>query len=134
MIGYPYGTLITGLMFVMAACLTLIRHWVLEPATPEYPHAPPFLRHAMFGFAAVVAFIGLHYIWVFFSGAPYRVPPQPEPHTQLLAFAMVIYKAMMLYNVMQQHYSKDAWHKLNELNDCLRKTKPSLVERITGHP
>lgn len=122
MIGYPWGAIVTGVMLVIAAILTLTRHYLLDATEPHYPKAPAFVRHVMFGFAAVVMFLGLQYIWVFFNDTRTTVPPQPGPGIQLLSTALVVYKATLLGNILAQRYPAQIWERLNRINQALRCT------------
>jgi hypothetical protein len=120
MIAYPWGALFTGLMLILAGCLTMARHTLLEPASTHYPKAPMFVRNFMFLFAAVLLFLGLRYVWVFYSGQPNTTPPQPDPSMQLLAIALVVYKTAMLCNIIRQRYPEQIWNRLNRINESLR--------------
>lgn len=120
MIGYPYAALFVGVMLVLAGGLTMARHMLLEPVSTHYPKAPLFVRNSMFAFAAVLLFLGLRFLWVFFDGQENTIPPQPDPSTQLLAAALVFYKAVMLVNIIRQRYTEQIWDRLNRINDALR--------------
>ncbi len=120
MISYPWAALFTGVMLLIAGGLTMTRHMLLEPVSTHYPKAPLFVRNAMFGFAAVLLFLGLRFVWVYASGQPDTIPPQPDPSIQLLATALVAYKSVMLTNIVRQRYSEQIWNRLNWLNAFLR--------------
>lgn len=120
MIGYPWGALVTGAMLILSAIMTLTRHYLLEPGASHYPKAPAFVRHVMFAFAAVIMFLGLQYIWVFFNDHRQTVPPQPSPGLQLLASALMLYKATLLGNILAQRYPEQVWDRLNRINEALR--------------
>lgn len=119
MIAYPYGAIYVGVALIIAGILTMTRHFLLEPMFSRYPKAPALVRHSMFLFATALLFIGLQYIWVFVSGKPDTVPPQPTANMQFLATTLVIYKAVMLVNIIRQRYPEEVWTKLNRLNDSL---------------
>lgn len=119
MFAYPYAALITGLLLMTAGGLTLTRHFLLEPMSGKYPKAPSWLRHSMFGFAAVLVLIGLQFVWAFVSDAPNVVPPQPTPAMQLLSVALVIHKACLLANILRQRYPEDVWARLNAITERL---------------
>lgn len=123
MFAYPYGALITGILLFLAGCLTLARHYLLEPVSDHYPKAPFWLRNSMFLFATVLIFVGMQFLWAFASGAPNTIPPQPSPYTQLLSFALFLYKAAMLANILRQRYSPKTWARLNHINDLLQCSK-----------
>jgi uncharacterized membrane protein len=120
MIGYPWGALATGIMLCLAAVLTLTRHYLLDESSTNYPKAPAFVRHVMFAFAAVIMFLGLQFIWVFFNDPRQSVPPQPGPAIQLLSTALVLYKATLLGNILAQRYPSQVWDRLNRINAALR--------------
>lgn len=119
MIEYPWGTLVTGVLLMIAGVLTLARHFFLEPVSSKYPKAPAFVRHSMFMFAAVLLFIGLRYVWAFLSDGTTNVPPHPPASMQFLATALVLYKAAMLLNIVRQRYPDEVWTRLNRINDAL---------------
>ena len=119
MFAYPYGALITGTLLIIAGALTLTRHFLLEPVSDHYPKAPFWLRNAMFLFAAVLMFIGMQFLWAFFSGEPNTIPPQPSPSTQLLAVALALYKGAMLGNILRQRYPPETWQRLNRINEIV---------------
>jgi len=119
MIAYPYGAFVTGLALVIAGGLTLGRHFLLEPVNDRFPKAPLWLRNSMFGFATVLIFLGVQYLWVFVSGAPNTVPPQPPTSIQVLSIALVFYKAAMLLNIARQRLPQEVWVKLNRINEHL---------------
>lgn len=119
MIAYPYGALVTGLLLILAGCLTMIRHFLLEPGSSHYPKAPGWLRHIMFVFASIVIFLGLRFVWAYIDDAPNIVPPQPGASMELMAFALVVYKGTMLLNVLRQRYPTEVWQKLNRINEHL---------------
>lgn len=120
MFAYPYGALVTGGLLVLAGLLTMARHFLLEPVSTHYPKAPAWLRNSMFLFAAVLIYVGLQFLWAYWSGAPNTIPPQPSPSTQLLSLALVLYKGAMLGNILRQRYSADTWKRLNRINEHLR--------------
>ena len=130
MIAYPWGALVTGTMFVIAGLLCLARHFLLEPWSPNYPKAPKFVRHGIFGFASVLLFIGLQFIWVFFNDARTTMPPQPSPNMQLLAAALVIYKSVLLGNIISQRYPERVWKRLNRMNEFLQSHYGSLRDKL----
>lgn len=120
MIAYPWGALYAGIMLCIAAGLTLTRHLLLDPVAPHYPKAPLFVRQTMFAFGAVLMFLGLQFVWVYASGKPNTTPPQPSASMQLLATALVGYKASLLINIVRQRYSVEVWDRLNRINEMLR--------------
>jgi len=119
MFAYPYAALITGVLLTLAGVLTLARHYLLEPVSIRYPKAPFWLRNSMFLFATVLIYIGMKFGWVYFSGQPDGIPPQPAPSTQLLAVALFFYKAAMLGNIVRQRYPADTWRRLNHLTELV---------------
>lgn len=106
MIGYPWGALITGLMLLLASGFTLGRHFLLEPLCKHYPEAPAYVRHVMFAFGVALCFIGLNYLFVFFSDAPKTIPPQPGPGLQLLSSLVMLYNGALFWNLLQQASTK----------------------------
>lgn len=120
MIAYPWASLYTGMMLLLAGGLTMCRHILLEPISTYYPKAPMFVRNFMFLFASVMLFLGLRYTWVFWSNQPNITPPQPDPSMQLLTTALVVYKTAMLVNIIRQRYTEQIWTRLNRINDQLR--------------
>jgi len=119
MFAYPYAALITGVMLSLAGVLTLARHYLLEPVSLRYPKAPFWLRNSMFLFAAILIYVGMKFLWVYFSDQPDTLPPQPAPSTQLLALSLVLYKAAMLANIVRQRYPIETWQRLNRINENL---------------
>lgn len=119
MIDYPFGSLVTGLCLVGASAMALGRHALLEPVSGNYPKAPGWVRHSMFGMATILMFVGLQYLWVFVSGKPNTIPPQPPGSMQLLAIALFIHKAAMLLNILRQRCPEQVWDRLNRINQHL---------------
>jgi hypothetical protein len=119
MISYPWGALYVGAMLSLAGVLTLARHFLFEPISGRYPKAPVFVRHAMFGFGAILIFLGLQFIMTFAQGGANTIPPQPTPAMQFLATALVLYKGTMLGNVVRQRYPEDVWNRLNRISESL---------------
>lgn len=130
MIAYPWGALITGAMFIVAGILCLARHFLLEPTSAQFPKAPAFVRHGIFGFATILLFIGLQFIWVFFNDARTSTPPQPTPSMQLLATALVVYKSILFANIFRQRYPEQVWKKLNRINEFLQCQSGTLREKL----
>lgn len=131
MIAYPWGALVTGSFLILAGIFTLIRHFLLEPAQLNYPKAPVFVRHGIFAFAMVCLFLGLQFIATFFDdAAPTSVPPQPGPAIQLLSTALMIYKGILLGNIVRQRYPADVWKRLNRVNEYLQCQNGTLLENV----
>lgn len=119
MIAIPLGTLVTGLLLILAGGLTLTRHFLLEPVSAKYPKAPVFIRNCMFAFGAVLIFLGLRYTWTYIFDTSGHVPPHPDATMQFLAFVLAVYKAAMLANIIRQRYSEEVWTRLNRISDAL---------------
>jgi uncharacterized membrane protein len=133
MIAYPWAAIVTGVLLTLSGLLCLVRHFLLEPSMPHYPKAPVFVRHGIFAFAMVLLFLGLQYIFVFFDpDAVNDVPPQPGPAIQLLATALVIYKGILLGNIVRQRYSVETWQRLNRMNESLQCRQGTLFEQVKG--
>jgi hypothetical protein len=133
MIAYPWGAIVTGCLLVTAGLLCLARHFLLEPTSPNYPKAPMFVRHGIFGFAMICLFLGLQYIFVFFDESAINdVPPQPGPAIQLLSSALVIYKAVLLGNIVRQRYPESIWARINRMNELLQCQSGTLLQQIRG--
>jgi hypothetical protein len=131
MIAYPWGALFTGSMLVIAGVLCLMRHFLLEPTSPNYPKAPVFVRHGIFAFAMVCLLLGLQFLAVFFNDkAPNTIPPQPGPSIQFLSTALVIYKAILLGNIVRQRYPEPVWDRLNRMNETLQCKNGTLFSQI----
>jgi hypothetical protein len=114
-----YTSLITGIALILAAVFMLTRIFLLDPVMTHYPKAPTWLRNSMFMFAAVLMFVGLHFLWVFASGKPDTYPPQPSPYMQLIALALCIDKGVMLANLLRQRLPTEIWERLNRVNERL---------------
>lgn len=131
MIAYPWAAIVTGCLLVLAGLLCLARHFFLEPVSANYPKAPVFVRHGIFAFATVCLFLGLQYIVVFFDkNAINDVPPQPGPAIQLLSMALVIYKSILLGNIVRQRYPEAVWDRLNRMNEMLQCRNGTLMQQI----
>lgn len=131
MIAYPWGALFTGAMLVLAGILCLVRHFLLEPVNANYPKAPIFVRHGIFGFAMVCLLLGLQFLAVFFNNeAPTTIPPQPGPGIQFLSTALVIYKGILLGNIVRQRYPASVWERLNRMNETLQCKNGTLFQNV----
>jgi hypothetical protein len=119
MIAYPYGALFAGICLILAGVATLWRGFLLEPGSAMYPKAPALVRHATFGFAVVLCFLGLQYISTFIAGGPNTTPPQPTARMQFLGLSLAVYQVILLVNILRQRYPVHVWTKLNRLNDAL---------------
>lgn len=121
-----YSSLITGLLLVLAAVLVLIRNFLLEPVWTHYPKAPILVRNSMLCFAAVLMYVGLHFLWVFASDQPATSPPQPSPYMMLMATALCLHKATLLINILRQRLPENVWVRLHRVNE--------IIHCKDGHP
>lgn len=119
MLPYPYGSLIVGIMLTIAGICALVRHFLLEPVSLNYPKAPAWLRAVLFLFGATLIYVGSKFLWTFISGAPNTIPPQPSPYTQLLSIMVCAYKVAMLANILLQRYPAETWRRLQRIQDAL---------------
>lgn len=119
MFAYPSGSLVAGLAFLLAGGFTLIRIFLLEPGSRQYPKAPGWLRVQMMLFSSVLLLFGLQYLWVFFSDQPNTMPPQASSHLQFLAIMLAIYKGAMLLNIVRQRFPEEIWKRLNRISESL---------------
>lgn len=107
----------TGSAFVLAGLLALGRQSLLEPASGRYPKAPTWLRHCMFGFAALQIFVGLQTL------ASSQAVTNP---TAVMATGLAFYNGAMLFNLLRQRYPEDVWERLNRINDRLFCSQSSV--------
>lgn len=115
---YVVDGLATGILLSIAGILALLRQSLLEPESPNYPKAPTWLRQFMFGQAVVLIFSGLKFVWsVLLRDIP--DPGSTSGTVQLLAFALTIYNAAMVCNLLRQRYSVETWERLNKINERL---------------
>jgi hypothetical protein len=73
-----------------------------------------------FGFASVLIFVGLRFLWVWGTGEGATVPPGATGLGVLLATSTFVYKGSMLYNVLRQRYPADVWIRLNRITEMVR--------------
>jgi membrane peptidoglycan carboxypeptidase len=130
MIVYPWGALFTGAMLILAGGFTLARHFLLQPISTHYPKAPKLIQNVIFLFAGALLFLGLQFVWVFWSGKPNTIPPQPSATMQFLATSLVFYSGAMLANIIRQRYPETVWIKLNRISDAMSCRDKSIWGRI----
>jgi uncharacterized membrane protein HdeD (DUF308 family) len=119
MIAYPYGALFVGVMLLLTGIVSVVRAFLLDPHSSRYPKAPSFVRHTIFGFGTIMAWLGLHYLTVFLSDSLPTSPPQPGAEMQFMSLILAVYKSILLANIVRQRYPEEVWTKLNRLNDAL---------------
>jgi hypothetical protein len=109
-----------GMFYLLAGLCGLVRHFLLEPTIPNYPRAPSWLLNVVFGFAALLIYAGLRYLWVWGTGEGSTTPPGATGMGVLLGAGLFIYKGAMLYNVARQRYPVETWRRLNRITDLAR--------------
>lgn len=119
MLEFPYGTLVAGILFIMAGGFTLSRHFLLEPTSKNYPRCPNWLRFIMFLFGSILVLYGLQYIWVFVSNKPDTIPPQASSPMQFMALCLCINQGSLFLNIVMQRCSEKVWTKLERINSLL---------------
>lgn len=123
MIVYPFGALVTGIAFALAAIAIIIRHYLLDKSK-NYPSAPKLLLASEWGYAMFVFFAGLYYISVFIFGLPNMIPPQPAPLEQVFSLVILLRESVLCINIFLQNYSKGMWYKIKTKYEQLtRKLK-----------
>lgn len=113
MIVQPYSSLAVGVAFALAAVFLICRHWLLG-RSGKYPSAPSGFLQVEWMRAMAFLFVGLHFVFVFFSGAPHTMPPQPAPMLQFVAFVVVMGEASLFINMLRQRLPRSQW----DLSKC----------------
>jgi hypothetical protein len=108
------GSLLTG-----AGSLGLLRHFLLEPATKQYPKAPGWLRLVVFLFSTFLIFLGLRYLSTALGGVD-TTPPGAAMAMLSLSFVLFLYKLSLAVNVLSQRYPTQVWERLNAINTMVK--------------
>jgi hypothetical protein len=123
----PLNTLIAGIFLTLAGFSGLVRHFFLEPTTPGYPQAPPFLLGVFFLFSSVLVVLGLRYLsvlGVYGFVTEQTIPPGASPVMALLSANILMYKLSLLYNVLRQHYPAEVWLRMDRISNTVKKSCP----------
>lgn len=131
MLPYACDAMITGVLLIFSGVLALLRQYLLDPVAAHYPKAPGWLRNCMFGFAAVLFFIGLQLVWSCLADPTHSGSHGGEGSMQLLALALAGYNAAMLGNVIRQRYPQEVWARLNRINEMLHCNQNTLVRWLS---
>jgi hypothetical protein len=97
-----WNTLAAGILFLFAGLCGLVRHFLLEPTLPAevLPKTPRWLLRIFFGFATVMAYVGLRYILIWNSGLATTVPPGVTGLSVLIAGTIFTYKGALLADTL----------------------------------
>lgn len=109
---------VTGGFFVVGGLLALGRQSLLEPASAHYPKAPAWLRNCMLAFSALQIFVGLQTI----MAHQHEVKPM-----LLLGVGLCLYNLAMLMNLLRQRYPEAVWNRLNQINERLSCSQPTIA-------
>lgn len=113
------NTLAAGIMFTAAGSCGLLRHFLLEPTSPNYPKAPKWLLGVFFIFSTFLMFVGLRYINTAIAGV-YEVPPGAATLMVAVSAMLLFYKSALLLNLLLQRLPAHVWARLNAINTMVR--------------
>jgi hypothetical protein len=113
------NTLAAGILLTASGSCGLLRHFLLEPKTPNYPKAPSWLLGVFFIFSTFLIFIGLRYINTAIIGVD-TTPPGAATVMVSMSAMLFFYKVSLLTNVLMQRYPAEVWQKLNSINTMVR--------------
>ncbi len=113
-------SLFAGVFYLVAGCLGLARHFLLEPSIPNYPRAPRWLLNIFFAFASMLVFAGLRYLSVWLIEQNPSTPPNATAMTVLISGGILIYKSGLFANVLTQRYPASVWIRINRFQDFLK--------------
>lgn len=112
-------SLYAGIMWILAGCCGLTRHFVMEPKMTTFPKAPPYLHFVYFLTSTYFLFVGLRFAFAWYLGET-GIPPNASPSSVALAGVMLNYKATMLINILRQRYPTAVWNRLNNITKTLK--------------
>lgn len=111
-------SLLAGLPLVIAGICGLVRHFLLDPTMLRYPRAPGWLLGVFFLFSSVLIYAGLRFLLAWYLEQP-GVPPNAQPMMVVLAWAVLMYKGSMLWNVFKQRHPAQIWERIYRLQRAL---------------
>jgi hypothetical protein len=114
--------LFTAALLALAGFSLGFRQIVLSPRNSTYPPAPPFVRLAMFVFAAAMA--GAAVLFWGHANTPPEFAGQAAGIVAALSFGVAIYNAVMLVNILRQRYPAEVWRRLNRAADTVKRSCP----------
>jgi len=116
------NTFAAGILFTSSGTMGLVRHFLLEPSSPNYPKAPSWLLGVFFAFSTFLMFIGLRYLNTAIAGVN-EVPPGAATVMVSMAVAIFLYKFALLLNLLLQRLPARVWARLNAINTMVRCSK-----------